>query len=63
MSAKTFPSSSEKLSLGFHLRDGKTEYANDAENSKLFHGDVSEHRLTVPSFNSASKSGEDVKEI
>ena len=36
----------EKLVLGVHLRDGKTECANGGNNSKLFHGDVSGNRLT-----------------
>ena len=47
----------EKLVLCVHLRDGKTACADDANNSKPFHSDVSGHRFTVPSFNSDSKSG------
>jgi hypothetical protein len=52
----------EKLVLGVHLRGGKTECADGGHNSKLYHGDVSAHRLTVPSFNSTGKSGDDAKE-
>jgi hypothetical protein len=47
--------------LGVHLRDGKTECADGGNNSKRFRGDVSGHRFTVLSFNSTSKSGDDVK--
>jgi hypothetical protein len=46
----------KKLVLGFHLRDGKTEYADGGNNSKLSHGDVSGHLFIVPTFNSTSKS-------
>ncbi|MFT5322460.1 MAG: hypothetical protein ACI8P0_000295 [Planctomycetaceae bacterium] len=52
----------EKLAFGVHLRHAKAEHADGGNNSKLFHGDVSGHRLTVPSFNSISKSGGDEKE-
>jgi len=52
----------EKLVLGIHLRDGNTECADDGNNSKLYHGDVSGHWLNVHSFNSVGKLGEDVNE-
>jgi hypothetical protein len=51
----------EKLVVGVQLRHEKTECADDINNWKLFHGEVSGHRIPVPSFNFASKSGEDAK--
>jgi hypothetical protein len=55
------PAGAVECVLRFHLSHGKTECADGGNNSKRFHGDVSGHRYTVPSFNSASKSGDDVK--
>ena len=37
----------EKLVLGLHLRDEKTECADGGNNSRLFHGDVSGNLILV----------------